>query len=86
MHLRQPGFTYSDYRLFNRNKERIQKFKAGDLRYIYKNKLDKTCSQNDIAFGDLPRITALDKVLYDKGFNIILQIENIMNVNSNSFQ
>ena len=86
MHLRQPGFTYSDCGLFNRKKEGIQKFKAGNLRCIYKNKLDKTCSQNDIASGDLPRITASDKVLYDKGFNIILKIENIMDVNGNSFQ
>ena len=27
MHLRQPGFTYSAYRPFTKNKERIQKFK-----------------------------------------------------------
>ena len=27
MHLRQPGFTYSVYRPFTQNKERIQKFK-----------------------------------------------------------
>ena len=27
MHLRQPGFTYSVYRPFTKNKERIQKFK-----------------------------------------------------------
>ena len=25
MHLRQPGFTYSAYRLFKQNKERTQK-------------------------------------------------------------
>ena len=27
MHLRQPGFTYSVYRPFSKNKERMQKFK-----------------------------------------------------------
>ena len=27
MHLRQPGFTYSVYRPFTKNKERMQKFK-----------------------------------------------------------
>ena len=27
VHLRQPGFTYSAYRISNKNKERIQKFK-----------------------------------------------------------
>ena len=26
IHLRQPGFTYSDYGLFTKNKERIQTF------------------------------------------------------------
>ena len=32
MHLRQPGFTYSAYRPFIKNKERIKKFKeTGDL-------------------------------------------------------
>ena len=37
MHLKQPGFTYSICRPFNRNKERIQKFKEiGDTKYIYK--------------------------------------------------
>ena len=33
MHLRQPGFTYSACGSFNKNKERIQKFKeTGDSR------------------------------------------------------
>ena len=42
MHLRQPGFTYSTFGPFTKNKERIQKFKkTGDSRYIYQNELDK---------------------------------------------
>ena len=42
MHLRQPGFTYSDCGPFTKNKKRIQKFKeTGDSRYIYQNELDK---------------------------------------------
>ena len=50
MHLKQPGFTYSAYGLFTKNKERIQKFKVtGDTSYIYKNELDKTCFQHDMA-------------------------------------
>ena len=61
-------------RPFIKNKERIQKFKeTGDTRYIYKNELNNTCFQNDIAYGgfkDLPRRTASDKVLRDKAFNI----------------
>ena len=37
MHLKQSGFTYSICRPFNKNKERIQKFKEiGDTKYIYK--------------------------------------------------
>ena len=44
MHLRQPGFTYSDCWQFTKNKERMQKFKEiGDSRYIDQNELDKAC-------------------------------------------
>ena len=39
MHLRQPGFTYSVCEPFTKNKERIQKFKETDSRYIYQNEL-----------------------------------------------
>ena len=43
MYLRQPGFTYSAYEVFTKNKERLQIFKeTGDLRYIYQNESDKT--------------------------------------------
>ena len=53
MHLKQPGFTYSAYGPFTKNKERIQKFKeTGDTSYIYKNELDKACFQHDMAYGD----------------------------------
>ena len=38
MHFRQPGFTYSAFRPFPKNKENIKKFKeTGDSRYIYQN-------------------------------------------------
>ena len=38
MHLKQPQFTYSACGPFNKNKERIQKFKeTGDTKYIYRN-------------------------------------------------
>ena len=59
---------------FTKNKERIQKFKeTGDRNFIYKNELDKTCFQHDMAYGDfkdLARRTAPDKILWDKGLNI----------------
>ena len=53
MLLKQPGFTYSACGPFTKNKKRIQKFKGTvDLRYIYKNELDKACFQHDVAYGD----------------------------------
>ena len=74
MHLKQPGFTYSTCGPFTKSKERIQQFKeTGDTSYIYKNELDKTCFQHDMAYGDfkdLERRTAFDKFLRDKAFNI----------------
>ena len=74
MHLKQPGFTCSACGPFTKNKERIQKFKeTGDTNYIYKNELDKSCFQHDVAYGnfkDLKRRTASDKVLRYKAFDI----------------
>ena len=44
MHLRQPGFMYSAFEPFTKNKVIIQKCKeTGDSRYIYQSKLDKAC-------------------------------------------
>ena len=46
MNLIHPEFTYIPYRLFTKNKGRIQKFKeAGDSR----SKQDKACFQHDKA-------------------------------------
>ena len=40
MHLKQPGFTYSTYGPFTKNKERIEKFmQTGIANFINKNKL-----------------------------------------------
>ena len=51
MHLRKPGFAYSACGVFTNNKERIKKFKEKrDLRYIYQNKLDNACFQDDMAY------------------------------------
>ena len=75
IHLKQPGFIYSVCGTFTKNKEKIQKFnETGDTSYIYKNKLDKTCFQHDIAyadFKDIARKAVPDKVLRDKPFNIV---------------
>ena len=74
MYLKQPGFTYSPCRPFTRNNQRIQKFmQTGDANYIYKNELDKSCFQHDMAYGyftDLKRRAQSDKVLKEKGFAI----------------
>ena len=74
MHLKQPGFTYSACGPFNKNKEKIQKFKeTGDTSYIYKNELDEACFQHGMAYGnfkDLSRRSASDKVSRDKAFNV----------------
>ena len=69
MHLRQPRFIYSACGPFSKNKERMQKFKeTRDSRYIYRNELDKSCFQHDMAYGDfrdLAKRTAADKILYE---------------------
>ena len=74
MHLRQPQFTCIACGPFTENTQRIKMFKGtGDTKYIYKYELDKACFQHDIAYGDfkdLARITAADKFLRDKTFNI----------------
>ena len=41
MHLKQPGFTYSDCGPFTKNKERFEKLmQTGNADFIYKNELD----------------------------------------------
>ena len=53
MHLGHPGFIFSAYGPFAKNKERIQKFKeTRNSRYIYQNDLDKACFQHDMVYGD----------------------------------
>ena len=72
MHLKQHGFTYNACGPFTKNKERIEKFmQAGDTNSIYKNELDKTCFQHDMAYDktyDLIKRIPSDKVLKDKAF------------------
>ena len=74
VHSRQPEFPYNSWRLFTKNKERIQKFKEkGDSKYTFQNKLDEVCFQYDLGYWDfkgLPRRTRSHKVLRDKVFNI----------------
>ena len=71
MHLKQPGFTYSAYGPFTKNRQRIEEFmQTESTSFIYKN---KACFQHDMAYGDfndLVKRTQLDKVLKDKAFKI----------------
>ena len=71
---RQHGLTYSSSGTFIKKKERRKELKeTRDLRYVYQNELGKACFQHDMAYGDfkdLPRRTAVDKVLRDKSYNI----------------
>ena len=61
-------------RPFTKHKERIQKFKeTGDVRYIYRNELDKACFQHDAAYTDnkdLLNRTRADRILGDKVYAI----------------
>ena len=74
MHLKQPGFTYSDCSPFTKNKERIEIFmQTGNTDFIYKNELDKACFQHDMVYGkskDLIKRTQSHKFLKDKAFTI----------------
>ena len=74
MHLKETGFTYSASGPFTKNKERIEKFmETGNTDFIYRNELNKTCFQHDVAYGkskNLTKRTQSDKVLKDKAFKI----------------
>ena len=51
MHLKQPSFTDSAWGPFAKNKDRIEKFiQTGNTDFIYKNELDKTWFQHDMAY------------------------------------
>ena len=53
LHLQQPGFTFSSCRLFTKHKERIKKNieKTGNVKYLYRNELDKACLAHDAVYS-----------------------------------
>ena len=52
MHLKQPGFTFNAGGSFTKKNEKIKKFmQTGNTDFIYKNELDKTSFQDDMAYG-----------------------------------
>ena len=70
-HLRQPGFTYSACGPFTKNKERTKKIKeTGDSRYIYQNKLYKSCFQHDTPYGDFKD---LNRILFLKSPKLLIK-------------
>ena len=74
VHLRQPTFTYNVSGPFTKNWTRVQTLqKIGGSRYSCRNEIDKTCFQNDIAYGDVTDLsegTASDKVFRNKAVRI----------------
>ena len=76
LHLRQPGFSYSGCGPFTKHCGRIQKFKETiNLKYIYKNELDKSCFAHDAFYSvskDLAIRTVSDKILKGKAYEIAI--------------
>ena len=59
--------------IYQKQRKNTESHKKENSRYIYQNKIDKACFRHDIAYGrfkGLPEITASDKTLHNKGFNI----------------
>ena len=69
--LRQLVFTYNECGLFIKHCERIKKFReTGNLKHIYKNKLDRACFTDDRAFKDLANRIISDKVLKNRAYEL----------------
>ena len=52
-HVKQPGFTYIACGLFRKHCERIPKSReTGNLKYLYRNKLEKAFFAHDAAYSD----------------------------------
>ena len=69
---KQPGVSYNVCGLFNKHRQRIQKFReAGNLKLLYRNKLNKICFAHDRTYSDsknLPRRTISQKILKDGAY------------------
>ena len=69
--LKQPEFTYSVCGPFPKHRERIQKFnETGNLKHLYRNKLDKACFTHDADSKDLVKSTISDKILKNRAYEI----------------
>ena len=78
LHLRQPGFTVSASWPFIKRREKMQLFReTGNLKYLYRNELDKNSFAHDAAYYDskyLAKRTILDKVLKEKAYVIVTNL------------
>ena len=74
LHLKQPGFTYGACESFAKHCKRIQNFReTGNLKYLYRNELDRTRFVHDAAYSDsedLAKITISDKILKERAYEI----------------
>ena len=84
LHLKEPRFTYSSCRPFTEHREKVQRFRETDnLKYLYRNKLDKACFAHDAGYSDskdVAKRTISDKILNDKTYEIA------RNCNYNGYQ
>ena len=84
LHLKHTWFTYSACRPITKHRETFQKFReTGNLKYLYKDKLDKACFAYDAAYShkkDLAKITISGKILKDIAY------ENPRNCNYDGYQ
>ena len=79
-HLKQPEYTYSPCGPFTKHQEKYEKFgETGNLKYLYKNELDKACFAHDKAHSDLAMRSISDKILKDRAMKL-LEIVNMMDV------
>ena len=82
-HLKQPGYTYSPCGPFTKHQKKFEKFReTGNLKYLYKNELDKACFVHDKARSDskdLAMRSISDKILKDRAMKL-LEIVNMMDV------
>ena len=81
MDIKQPGFTYNACGPFIKSKERFERFmQTGNTNFIYKNALDKSYFQHDMAYDkskDLAKRTQSEKVLRIKHLKFQV-IQNMM--------
>ena len=67
------------------HRERIQNFrKVGNLKHLYRNKLDQACFTHDVAYydsEDLSKRTISAKILKERELIKLLEIVKMMDIN-----